>query len=136
MPAIFRSTQAYLGLPFLLYALLLQLPVFFTVPVLGEDDRTYGYLGSQLTEWGGHYSWLLITLPVVLLAIQAVQASVLTNTHHYTRTPSQFAALGTLLIWGVVPGFRVLHPGDGSQCFSVRRPPFTGWGVQKTVPPN
>ena len=117
MLAIFRSTQAYLGLPFLLYALLLQLPAFFAVPVLGRGARVYGYLGSKLVDWADQYYWLAVGLPVLLLATQAVQAGLLTNRHHYTRTPTQLAALGTLLIWGLVPGFRWLHPGMVANVF-------------------
>ena len=113
MLAFFRSTQSYAGLPFLLYALLLQLPVFFgwsaeTEPLRQSD--TFGVLGSYLAAWSAGNPWLARVVPTVLLAVLGVQASVLTNRYHFTRVGTQLPALGLLLIWGLVPGLRLLHP--------------------------
>ena len=117
MLTIFRSTQAYAGLPFLFYALLLQLPAFFAPPIGVDAGGGHGYLALELLGWLERYPWVAVTLPVLLMAVQAVQASTLTNWHNFTRTATQLPALGVLLVWGLTPGLRTLHPGLLANCF-------------------
>lgn len=107
----FRSTQAYAGLPFLLYAAVLQLPVFFGGSAAGAVEVGYGVAGNQVAAWAQAHPWLAIILPVPLMALLALQATVLSNRHQFTRSATQLSALGVLLVWGLVPNFRLLHPG-------------------------
>ena len=113
MLAFFRSTQSYAGLPFLLYALLLQLPVFFGwPPEVGppRQGEVFGVMGNYLATWSVGNPWLAKILPAVLLTILGLQVSVLTNRYHFTRVGTQLPALGVLLVWGLIPGLRLLHP--------------------------
>lgn len=113
MLAFFRSTQSYVGLPFLLYALLLQLPVFFGWSPETEPTPVtsgFGVLGNYLATWSAGSPYLARVLPVILLTILGIQVSALTNRYHFTRVGTQLPALGLLLVWGLVPGLRQLHP--------------------------
>ncbi|OAV43777.1 hypothetical protein [Lewinella sp. 4G2] len=111
MLTFFRSTQAYAGLPFLLYALALQLPVFFGGAAVPTEATTgHGIFGNYLSNYAVAHPWQAVALPVVLMGILALQASVLSNRHNLTRSATQLAALGVLLAWGLTPGFRILHP--------------------------
>lgn len=111
MLTFFRSTQAYAGLPFLLYALLLQLPVFFGGAAGPVATLGHGSAGNFVSAWAAAHPWPAVAVPVVLFAIQGLQASVLANRHQFTRSATQLSALGLMLVWGLAPGFRLLHPG-------------------------
>lgn len=117
MLTFFRSTQAYAGIPFFLYALLLQLPVFLGGAAAGEATGGHGYGGNMVSEWAAAHPWLALVIPVGLLALQGLQASVLANRHQFTRSATQLSALGLLLLWGLTPGFRRLHPGMPANVF-------------------
>ncbi|NJC28224.1 hypothetical protein [Neolewinella antarctica] len=111
MLSLFRSTQAYAGLPFLFYAVVLQLPVLLGGGALVAPNwAEHGFIGYHVAEWAAAHTWLAIILPPVLVAILALQASALSNRHQFTRVSTQLAPLGVLLAWGLVPGFRLLHP--------------------------
>ena len=93
------------------YALVLQIPVLLemgggeAVPALG-----WGPWGDPVARWAGEHPMLAAVLTAVLIGIQGLQASTLANRHRYTRSLSQLAGLGVVLVWGLVPGARVLHP--------------------------
>ena len=116
MLTLFRSAQAYAGLPFLLYALLLQLPVFLwgDGPVASGDH--YGVAGNYVLRWSLEFPRLAALLPAVFVALLGVQASSLSNRHLYTRSRTQFAALGVMLVWALIPGTRYLHPSLPANC--------------------
>ncbi|MEL7161361.1 MAG: hypothetical protein AAFN92_11450, partial [Bacteroidota bacterium] len=109
MLSLFRTNQAYAGLFLLFYALLLQLPV-----LLGGGEppppATGGYLGSWILNWVGERPLLRLILPVVLVFVQGVLANTLVTRHRMSRTITQFPGLFLVLVWGLVPAFRWLHP--------------------------
>ncbi|MEM9526676.1 MAG: hypothetical protein AAGA31_08720, partial [Bacteroidota bacterium] len=110
MLSIFRTNEAYAGLLLFFYALLLQLPYFFIGAPFAPPSTPDGLLGQWLMTWAGERTWLTLFLPVLLIFLQGLQANTLVSRHRLSRTITQFPGLFLVIIWGIVPAFRWLHP--------------------------
>lgn len=118
MLSFFRSNQAQAGLLLLVYAFLLQLPALLggaVAPVVVEDSG--GYFGNWMMALVGGNHWLGLLIPVILIFVLGIQANLLATRHRLSRAVTQFPGLFIVLIWGLVPTFRWLHPVQVANIF-------------------
>ncbi|CAH1001152.1 hypothetical protein LEM8419_02068 [Neolewinella maritima] len=108
MLSLFRTNQSYASLLLFVYALLLQLPVFFLDVPVGEG--TYSYYGGLLVTGVQRSYWLSTLLPPLLVALAGIAANSICSRYRFSRTVTQFPGLGLVLLWGVCPAFHVFDP--------------------------
>ncbi|WP_273447941.1 hypothetical protein [Neolewinella agarilytica] len=117
MLSLFRSNQAQAGLFLLVYALLLQLPALLGGAVAPPEVTGNGFLGNWLMNMVTGNYWLGLSIPVLLIFVQGIQANLLASRHRFSRVVTQFPGLFVVLIWAMVPSFRWVHPGQVANVF-------------------
>lgn len=108
MLAFFRSSQSFVGLPLLAYAVVLQLPYLMRPPV--AEVGPAGIFGGYVITWSQTHPMLAQVGLVFLLAIQGIQVNVLATRHGLARQVTQFPGVLAITALCLVPPLRALHP--------------------------
>ena len=117
MLSLFRTNQAYAGLLLYLYALVLQLPLWwFPTPTGGTAGS---YFGQLWLDWLTIHPWLGRVLPPLLVATAGVVANAVCIRYRFARVDTQFPGLMVVLLWALCPAFHYPSAWLPTQLFLI-----------------
>lgn len=111
MLKLFRTNQSSASLLLFLYALLLQLPLFWQTGGVEAADAGGGtYVGRWLGDLAAGSRLGSLGVPPLLIALVGLLANAYCDRQRLSRIPTQLPGMAVVLLWAVVPVFHVFDP--------------------------